>query len=283
MQNLKDSMLAEMVLYTGAPPVRGRYSLAGMSKKYLGISFSSNQLSLFNPIASKATRDEFVHIGDDPFNLRQVEYGAGDVILPLLIWDKQYPQIEYWNLGNVLFLENNFIQVLSEMEYNGIYLNAEKWMKLYYKNLFKRNWYMWLMRTWLLDNGYDEFTQINFKSSKQVLELFKKMKIPTKIKDKLKSVGKDIVYKDTVGKAHVSQFSKKFPFLRLYLEYKKYVKSVTSFGENFLVKFQNPVTGRIHTNFYPIKSTGRVSSSKPNNQQLPRGAAVRAAFEPKEG
>ena len=98
MTNLKDSMIAEMILKCGLSFKKGRYSLAGMTKKYLGWEFNSPQMTLFNPIASKETRTEFVTIGDAPFNLRQVEYGAGDVIWPLLIWDKQVPQIEEFNL-----------------------------------------------------------------------------------------------------------------------------------------------------------------------------------------
>tara|TARA_R110000851_G_scaffold214993_3_gene367684 strand:+ start:4385 stop:5590 length:1206 start_codon:yes stop_codon:yes gene_type:complete len=139
------------------------------------------------------------------------------------------------------------------------------------------------MKEWLMENDLERFRDINFSSSKQVLELFKILKIPTKVKDKLKSIGKDIIYKDTVGKAHVSRYIKKFPFLKLYINFKTYQKASTAFGEQFLIKFQNPVTGRIHSSFYPILATGRISSSRPNNQQLPRGAEVRAAFEPKDG
>ena len=64
-------------------------------------------------------------------------------------------------------------------------------------------------------------------------------------------------------------------------------KKTESFGQTYLDAI-NPVTGRIHTNFYILGTdTARVSSGgKPYNinlQQLPRDAETRACFTVEKG
>lgn len=127
----------------------------------------------------------------------------------------------------------------------------------------------------------DLFTQephcvIEWSSQNQVVPLFKKLGIPTKILDKDKTneaaekYGIDVeVYKDSIGKLEIEKYAKKFPFIPLYLEYKKYQKAVTTYGEEWVHKYTNPTTNRVHTNMWQILDTGRSASSNPNLQQIP--------------
>jgi DNA polymerase I-like protein with 3'-5' exonuclease and polymerase domains len=64
--------------------------------------------------------------------------------------------------------------------------------------------------------------------------------------------------------------------LRLYRETKKIL---TTYGENFLTKYINPHTGRIHSRILQLGAeTGRTSSREPNLQNIPRGSEWRACF-----
>ena len=68
------------------------------------------------------------------------------------------------------------------------------------------------------------------------------------------------------------------------LAYKKYIKAaklVSSFGEKMFSYVQKD--GKIHTTLKQLVSTGRLSSSKPNQQQAPSNNKYRNAFIAKEG
>jgi DNA polymerase-1 len=66
-------------------------------------------------------------------------------------------------------------------------------------------------------------------------------------------------------------------------EFQKKEKLTSSFGMN-LINLVNPETKRIHASYNLMGArTGRMSSSKPNLQQLPRGADVRDQFVARPG
>jgi len=95
----------------------------------------------------------------------------------------------------------------------------------------------------------DTKVKINWKSSKQVVVLFKKLGI--KVLDKH---GKESVD----AKVLLSQ-KNKFDVLPIYLNYKAAEKVTSTYGESFL-KQVNPITKRIHTNFTQLMDTTRLSS-----------------------
>lgn len=110
--------------------------------------------------------------------------------------------------------------------------------------------------------------EINWNSPKQVAELFEEIGIPVRIIDTEKSTDGHTVHKYSVGKAHLKKYSSQYPIVKEYLEYKELKKLVSSYGEKFL-RHVNPVSGRVHTSFYQILDTGRISSSGPNLQNIP--------------
>lgn len=67
------------------------------------------------------------------------------------------------------------------------------------------------------------------------------------------------------------------PFIDHYLKYKHIEKQLST--------FVNPLVGveSVHTTFDPLVSTGRVSSSNPNIQQIPREGDLRSMFVPPSG
>ena len=124
-------------------------------------------------------------------------------------------------------------------------------------------------------NSLNECT-VKWTSPKEVAAVFLHLGIPIKIIDKeltkkaSKEYGLDkTFYKNSVGGPELKKYADKFPIIPIYLDYQKYLKASTTFGKSWLTDNLNPVTNRIHTNFWQILNTGRSSSSKPNVQQIP--------------
>jgi DNA polymerase-1 len=258
LNGIVDVMLQDIAIWNGMDV---KHSLKAMSIRYLGINF---QQDLFDYYPAKSVGVEFLEIGDKPFTKTQISYGANDVIYALAIANKQKAFIAKYKLEGCVLLENNYVKVLAEMEYNGFYIDTTKWMKLYYENMIQLN----LVEMHLL-NAQD----INWRSPKQVSDYFRSLGIPVDIKDK--HTGE---VRTTVGEEHLSSFKKDFPIIPLYLSYKKYSKYTGTYGLNFLEKYVNPVTKRLHSSFWQFKHTGRISSARPNLQNIPSPKAFRKCF-----
>jgi DNA polymerase-1 len=113
----------------------------------------------------------------------------------------------------------------------------------------------------------DELRKINVKwtSPKQVLEVFKIL-VP------------DL---DDVNGKNMYKYRYNHEIINTYIEYKEAMKLCTSYGDTFLKNLSND--NKIHTNFHQILDTGRVSSSKPNMQQIPADNKYRNCFVAPEG
>lgn len=101
----------------------------------------------------------------------------------------------------------------------------------------------------------------------------------------LKSTFREVsVFLPNTAKETLEQNRSEHPLIEKILEYKKYAK-LAEFGE--LYDKINPVTGRIHASINAIVSTGRMSYSSPNLQQIPsrsdEGKEFRKLFRPREG
>lgn len=258
-KNLYDCMINEMLLNCGISRPKGYFSLAGMSSRYLGATFTDpRQLSLFEEFQlTKGTRDEFANLGDKPFTKAQISYGANDVKIPLLIKAKQEKLIEKEGLTVVSQLENAYVEVISWMEYSGLPIDVDMWLENNdrYKALLEEQEKVM--------NSYTDY-EVNWNSPKQVIEVFKKLGVPTKLLDKEKTedLGYD-VWKDSVARTNIEKHKSKYPIVEDYLEYKMLFKLVHSYGEKFLENV-NPVTGRVHSDYWQILNTGRISSANPN-------------------
>lgn len=119
---------------------------------------------------------------------------------------------------------------------------------------------------------------INWGSSKQVIQLFTELGINCDAVDKKTKVSKKSVQENVIAPQ-----KHKFPIIPLYLDYKEAEKVVSSFGAKFLENI-NPATGRIHSHFGQLGTdTGRLSSSGPNLQQLPKDSLTRSCFVAEKG
>ena len=122
---------------------------------------------------------------------------------------------------------------------------------------------------------------LNVSSPKQIGELlFEKLKLDPKAKKNAR--GAWSTDEDTLV-----ELADESPVIDAILDYRAAKKLLSSYIEPF-PKFISPVTGRIHTTFnQALTSTGRLSSSNPNLQNIPirtdRGRSIRKAFVPEDG
>ena len=121
---------------------------------------------------------------------------------------------------------------------------------------------------------------LNILSPKQIgVLLFEKLKLNPKIKAK-----KDVRYEYPTDEDTLVGLLDRHPVVADILEYRAVRKLLSTYIEPFH-SFVNPRTGKVHTTFnQALTSTGRLSSSKPNLQNIPvrseRGKEIRKAFVP---
>ena len=278
--NLYDTMLVEQIIYNG---LNYNNSLEALNKRYLGVQ------------VDKSTRLEFLDIKDKPFSLRQINYGAEDTLFPLLIRDKQIPKVFKKKVQGVLKLEFQYLSVLGDMEMNGMYFDKEIWINTYNENLIEFNKAQDELNQFVLNNYSDSrfinrqlslfdtgvTCNIKWTSSKQVIEFFKYLEIcPQEVSKTTKKLSYTVNAK-VVKSSLLSDFkdisNELKELVNRYLHFKEIEQSVTTFGINFL-KYVNPITNRMHSNYSQIVRTGRSSSSGPNLQNIPSAKGFRSAF-----
>ena len=167
-------------------------------------------------------------------------------------WDIKYEGVD-WDIHNADYVVNNLIK-------NGYKRSPEddldspsgkvKAYKKRVKSLFTR-----IEKQGDLFSGFDTKPQciINWASQKQVIPLFELLGINCDGFDK-----KTKRKKKTIEEDHLSPQKDKFPIIPLFLEYQKYAKVVSTYGQNWLNAI-NPKTGRIHVEVHPIGTdTGKI-------------------------
>ena len=125
-----------------------------------------------------------------------------------------------------------------------------------------------------------EDQNLNILSPIQIGSLiFEKLKLDPSVKPK-----KGVRYSYPTDEETLSALAGKHPIINKILEYRAIRKLLSTYVEP-LPTYVSPVTGRIHTTFnQALTATGRLSSSKPNLQNIPirteRGKEIRKAFIP---
>lgn len=274
-----DTMLAECVLYCG-------YEKYGYGLDKLVERYTENTLV-------KDERMGFVSQGEKPFTERQIEYGHLDVTYLEEIRDKQMDKIKLYDLEYCLNLENNVVKALGDIEYNGMILDPGQWTRLtenYKKKLAEKK--EQLDNIVLGDSRFARFIpqgvqqdmfnpeprkiNLNYGSSVQMKQLFA-------------ALGEKV---DSTDDRQLSKFIRrdddgvvlweKHPFFTNLQDSRGLAKVVSTYGDGFL-DYINPITGRVHTNFWQVLNTGRVSSGDPNLQNLPADNAFRNCFKARPG
>ncbi len=250
MENVWDTMISEQVRYAGLTKPKGYYTLEQTYERYFGVNWYGDQLSLFKPYAPKKIRNEISKKGEEPFTHAEISYGATDVECAYSIYKMQLEVLGKEDLLETAKLESSYVPVVGDMEFNGFPIKEPRWLEL-------AKWSREHLEPVLEQLQKEHPNVANWNSSQQVKKYFKELGIPIpKVKGK-----------ESIEANHIKGLAEKFPVIEMYLRYKAFQKASSTYGEKFL-RHINPYTGRVHTSFLQLKSTGRMSSTNPNCQNI---------------
>ncbi|MCC7476402.1 MAG: DNA polymerase I, partial [Pirellulales bacterium] len=195
-------------------------------------------------------------------------YAAEDADIPLRMLSLLGKQLEDNYLAKLNdTLEVPLIEVLAELEYNGIRVDAERLAELSGR---------YGERLAVLEQEIEELAghPLNIASPKQLAQvLFHELRLPVVKKTKTgPSTDADVL--ESLAELH--------PLPRKIVEYRQYAKLKSTYVDA-LPEMIYPATGRVHTSFNQVvAATGRLSSSDPNLQNIPirteEGREIRSAF-----
>jgi DNA polymerase-1 len=198
------------------------------------------------------------------------DYACEDADVALRLRNRLLPELEkYGSLELAENIEFPMINVLTRMEYNGVAIDTGALAEMSVKIAAEADS--------LTKKIYDEAgIEFNIDSPKQLGHiLFEKMMIPPVRKTKT-GYSTDVQV--------LTQLSETYPIADMILQYRQLVKLKSTYVDA-LPRLINPETGRIHTTFnQTVASTGRLSSTDPNLQNIPirtdLGKEIRRAFIP---
>jgi len=247
--------------------------LLDASRMQYGIDRLALDLLKFRKVATS----DLIGSGRSQISMSQVElsqiacYAAEDADIALRLADWAKPQLAGVPALQKLSddLETPLIDVLAEMEFNGIAIDPAI-LKEQSGVLGER---VEQLRTRIHEAAGVEF---NPDSPKQLADiLFRKLKFKS-VKRTKTGTSTDVEVLEKLSHQH--------PVPKLVLEYRSLVKLKNTYLDN-LTDYINPRTGRIHGNFNQTgAATGRLSMSDPNLQNIPirtdEGRRIRLAFVP---
>ncbi len=171
-------------------------------------------------------------------------------------------------------MEEPLLKVLSKMELEGVKIDLAQLRKYASGLAVEMN---------DIQNRVREMADepnLNILSPKQIgVLLFEKLKLDPRIKPK-----SGVRYSYPTDEDTLNTLADKHPIINEILEFRGVKKLLSTYIEPF-PSYVSPVTGKIHTTFnQALTATGRLSSSKPNLQNIPirteRGKEIRKAFVP---
>lgn len=253
-----DTMLESYCLNSTAT----RHNLDTLALKYLG----ENTIH-FEDIAGKGVKQlTFNQIKVDIAS----EYAAEDADIALQLHHVLWPKLQAEKGPCEVFnkLELPLIPILSKMERAGVLVDTDKLKKISIQ-LEKR---MQELQAEAFKIAGKEF---NIDSSKQLQEiLYDQLKLPI-----IKKTPKG---QPSTAEPVLRELALDYPLPAIAIEFRTVSKLKSTYTEK-LPKLVNKTTGRIHTSYnQTVASTGRLSSSSPNLQNIPirneAGRAIRNAF-----
>ena len=202
-------------------------------------------------------------------------YACEDADITLQLKEKLIEEMKNNDTEKLFYnIEMPLVPVLTDMEFTGVSVDKVALKKLSKEFTEKMNGY----EAKIHELAGEDF---NVSSPKQVGEiLFDKLKIDEKAK-KTKT-GQYVTSEEVL-----LSYKDKHPILNEILEYRGLKKLLSTYVDS-LPKLINKKTGKIHTSYnQTVTSTGRLSSSNPNLQNIPirddNGKEIRRAFVPDAG
>ena len=266
-----------MIAYYLMNSNRGNYNIDYILEELYNVEFNYEnikeekniQISLFdndsNNSDEKKEKDEVLtknQIDNLSIYLKAIYISHEEIL-------KKLKELDMLNLFNEI--EMPLTETLASMEHFGMYIDLEH-LNLFDIEITKS---IKLLETEIYDLAGEEF---NINSTQQLGNiLFNKLQLPTFKKNKTGfSTDKDVLEK-LMGKHDI---------IDKILEYRQLMKLKTTYVDGLKTKIAKD--GRIHTTFMQtVASTGRLSSTEPNLQNIPirleLGSKIRSFFTAKEG
>lgn len=192
-----------------------------------------------------------------------IEYAGTDIKYLHQLKEQQLRLLTARDLLDALELQCKNVMAVAYMELCGIYVNKDdlmEWVRLkeYEEYKIKLELNAFVLETYptLISEDFED--TFNWESSKQVIELFKKIGIKT---------FDSKTQKDTVEDKFIKKQADKYPVIQKYLSLKKANKIVSTYGRNWFDYIMKD--GRIHTKFKPLVNTGRMSCGSTSNGPFP--------------
>ena len=260
---LGDTMLMSYVLNSTGT----RHGLDRMAQHYLN----------YEPIKY----EEVVGSASKQINFAQVEiqaatfYAAEDADITLRLFNHLNKKLEDQpKLINLLqSIEYPMLQSLIKVETNGAKID-EKMLSKYSDEL--------AIKIEELSRASFEMAgeEFNMDSPKQLVDiLYNKLDLPV-----LKKTPKG---QPSTNEGTLQRLAEQFDLPKIIIEYRGLAKLKSTYTDS-LINIQHPITKRIHTSYQQaVTSTGRLSSTEPNLQNIPiktaEGRKIREAFIPEKG
>ncbi|MBR2856584.1 MAG: DNA polymerase I [Bacteroidales bacterium] len=239
-----------------------------LTRTYLGINLEDlipapeqgpKELSLFDEVPE-----------DEPYNSR---FGESAAVLQLGM--KVREDLNAMELDRLYdSMEEPLMKVLSDMELEGVKVDLVQLRRYAAGLAAEMNGIQERVREMAQDPNLNILSPIQIGSL-----IFEKLKLDPKVKPK-----SGVRYSYPTDEDTLSALADKHPIINEILEYRGVRKLLSTYIEPF-PNYVSPVTGKIHTTFnQALTATGRLSSSKPNLQNIPirteRGKEIRKAFVP---
>ena len=203
------------------------------------------------------------------------DYAAEDADITLRLYNALAPMLKEKPVQEKLLKEIEYplVHVLSRVEQNGAKIDKKK-LADHSKELGEK---IDDLSSQAYKIAEEEF---NLDSPKQLLEiLYEKQGLPVLKKT---PKGQPSTNEDTL-----KRLSEEYELPKIILQYRTLAKLKSTYTDS-LINIENPKTERIHTSYQQaVTSTGRLSSTEPNLQNIPiktaEGRRIREAFIPEKG
>ena len=260
---LADTMLMSYVLDAAG----GRHDMDSLAKRHLGFDTISYQ-----DVCGKGAKQ----IGFAQVDLKTaLDYAAEDADITLRLFREFSPKLKteqsLWSIYSDLELP--VMLVLRQMENHGALLDSEI-LQVQSKSLGQR------LQELELGGHVLAGREFNLASTKQLQEiLFDELKLPV-----LKKTPKGA---PSTNEEVLQELALDYPLPKLLIEHRSLSKLKGTYTDR-LPEQSDPLDGRVRSSFHQaVTSTGRLSSSDPNLQNIPirteEGRRIRKAFVAPEG
>ena len=242
----------------------------------------------------------FMNKKDPFFEDRHIEYAAKDIVYLDDVRVQQENYLAKYGQKELTSYNNDMVVVTSYMKVAGMYVDTEQWMKLYYDNLRradlleieldeelnklglrqKKRVKQRTLQTDILGGTIDVVNKntnnINYSSPAQIVDIFRSLKqpIPKSAKEDKNSIGTPTLQQYLIDRPDTPLKT----FIEKLITYKDLSKKCNAFGKSWLEDFvdqDNKVRAQFKIN---RTTTGRMSCSDPNLQQIPADQRYRSCF-----